>query len=129
MLSQAELDDLFCAFGPVRTRPMFGGGGLYADGLMFAIDVDDCIFLKADSRLAEELERRGCRRFAYTARGREVKLNFWSVPEDALDAPEDMARLAHAALACARRAAEEKARSGKARSGKTRSSRPHQPPR
>ena len=48
MLSQAELDDLFCAFGPVRTRPMFGGGGLYADGLMFAIDVDDCIFLKAD---------------------------------------------------------------------------------
>ncbi|OYX84414.1 MAG: hypothetical protein B7Y75_04535, partial [Azorhizobium sp. 35-67-5] len=73
---------------------------------------------------AEELERRGCGRFAYLARGREVKLNFWSVPEDALDAPEEMARLAHAALAYARSVAEQKARSGKARS-----SRPHKPPR
>ena len=119
MLSQAELDDLFRAFGPVRSRPMFGGAGLYADGLMFAVDVGDCIFLKADTDLAAELESRECRRFAYRARGREVMLNFWSVPEVAMDAPEDMARLAHAALACARRAAEHKTRRT-AKGGKTR---------
>lgn len=110
MLSQDDIDDLFSAFGPVRARPMFGGAGLYADGLMFAIEVDDVIFLKSDVGLAAELEARGARRFIYEAKGRAVKMNFWSLPEDAWDAPEDLARLAHAALAFARREAEKKTR-------------------
>lgn len=109
MLSQDDIDDLFAAFGPVRTRSMFGGAGLYADGLMFAVEVDETIFLKADPQLAAELEARGARRFTYEARGRTVNLNFWSLPDDALDAPEDLARLAGVALSFARREADRKA--------------------
>ena len=56
MLSQDELDDLFAAFGKVQSRPMFGGAGLYADGLMFALDVGEGVYLKADDALAAALE-------------------------------------------------------------------------
>lgn len=108
MLTQDELDDLFAAFGKVHARPMFGGAGLYADGLMFAVDVGEGVFFKADEDLAATLEARGGRRFTYLAKGRTVKLNFWSVPEDVWDAPEELALLAHAALAFARREAERK---------------------
>lgn len=110
MLSQDELDDLFAAFGKVQARPMFGGAGLYADGLMFAIDTEEGVFLKADPALSATLQARGARRFTYSAKGRTVRLNFWSVPEEAWDAPEDLALLARAALAFARREAERKSK-------------------
>jgi TfoX N-terminal domain len=46
------LQDLLSDFGPVNIRNMFGGAGVYADGVMFAIVVDDTLYLKADEHLA-----------------------------------------------------------------------------
>ena len=40
--------ELLDGFGPVTIRNMFGGAGVYADGVMFAILVDDVLYLKAD---------------------------------------------------------------------------------
>jgi DNA transformation protein and related proteins len=40
--------DLLSGFGPVTIRNMFGGAGIYADGVMFAILVDDTLYLNAD---------------------------------------------------------------------------------
>ncbi|MEW6256811.1 MAG: TfoX/Sxy family protein [Pseudomonadota bacterium] len=108
MLSQEEIDDLFAAFGKVRRRPMFGGAGLYADGLMFAIDTEEGVFLKADTSLSKALEARGSRPFTYPSRGKTIRLGFWSLPENSLDNPEELAELAQNALAVARAAAEAK---------------------
>ena len=33
--------DLFASFGPVTVRRMFGGAGLYCEGLMFGLIVRD----------------------------------------------------------------------------------------
>ena len=40
--------DLFAALGPVRTRRMFGGQGIYAGELMFALEAGGELYLKAD---------------------------------------------------------------------------------
>ncbi len=37
-------------FGPVTVRPMFGGAGIFRDGLMFALIADEVLYLKADER-------------------------------------------------------------------------------
>ena len=42
--------DLFVALGPVRTRRMFGGHGIYAGDLMFALETGGELYLKADDR-------------------------------------------------------------------------------
>ncbi len=34
-------------FGPVAVKRMFGGAGIYRDGLMFALVADDVLYLKA----------------------------------------------------------------------------------
>ena len=41
--------DLFADFGPVTIRNMFGGAGVYADGVMFAILAEDTLYLKTDA--------------------------------------------------------------------------------
>lgn len=103
--------DLFRAFGAVRLKRMFGGAGLYADGLMFAIEANDVIYLKSDKMLAADLEARGAAPFSYVAKGVVRTMGgFWSVPDDALDDADDLAGLARRALAVAREADAAKAR-------------------
>ena len=45
----AHLDDLFGPLGPIRTRRMFGGAGVFLDDAMFALVVDDVLYMKADA--------------------------------------------------------------------------------
>lgn len=99
------LADLFSSFGPVQARRMFGGAGLYADGLMFAIEAGGTIYLKADGELAAVLGARGSRPFSYEAKGQvRTMAGFWSVPEAALDDADDLAALARRSLDVARAA-------------------------
>jgi DNA transformation protein and related proteins len=46
---KAFVQDLLSEFGPVSIRNMLSGAGIYADGVMFAILVDDTLYLKADA--------------------------------------------------------------------------------
>lgn len=96
--------DLLAGFGPVRVKRMFGGLGVFADGLMLALMVDDTLYFKADLPLAERLAADGSLPFTYDRAGRRVELGYWSAPEAALDDPEALAEIARAALAVARRA-------------------------
>ena len=43
------LKALFEPFGPVIVKRMFGGSGVYAEGMCFAIEADGEVFLKTDS--------------------------------------------------------------------------------
>ena len=47
-MSPDHVSELFAQFRPVSVRRLFGGAGLYADGVMFAILSRDVIYLKAD---------------------------------------------------------------------------------
>ncbi len=47
-MNAAILKDLFEPFGAVEVRRMFGGAGIYASGLCFAIESNDEVFLKVD---------------------------------------------------------------------------------
>ena len=64
-----HLADLFEAFGPVTVRRMFGGHGVFRDGLMFALVVDDALYLKADEQNRAMFESCGLPRFDYARKG------------------------------------------------------------
>ena len=101
-----DLTDLFSAFGPVSVRRMFGGAGVYADGVMFALEAGGVLYLKADDAFAADLAARGSGPFAYdTTKGRHTIASYWQVPEAAMDDAEDLADLARRAFAIARAAA------------------------
>ncbi|MCF3639030.1 TfoX/Sxy family protein [Rhizobium sp. TRM95111] len=87
------IEEMFEALGPVTIRRMFGGKGIYREGLIVALEVDDEILLKADAESAPAFEAAGCRQWAYAGKksGRPVKMPYWSIPDDAHDDPDVMA--------------------------------------
>lgn len=105
-----EIRELFSAFGPVSVRRMFGGAGIYAEGVMFALELGGEIFLKADAATIPALQAEGSAPFVYRAKGRRVVMSFWRLPDRLLDDPDDLANFARAALQVARRAAAKKSR-------------------
>ncbi len=98
-----HIRELFREFGDVRMRRMFGGAGLYADGLMFALLSDGLIYLKADAVTARDFERENCAPFQYdTKTGRRAVMSYWRLPERLYDDADELALWARRALAVAR---------------------------
>jgi DNA transformation protein len=90
--------DLLAGFGPIAIRNMFGGAGVYADGVMFAILVDDILYLKADAPSSRAFASEGMRPFTYKPRGKApVAMSYWQVPERLLEEPEEAAAWAREA--------------------------------
>ncbi|MFC3072864.1 TfoX/Sxy family protein [Shinella pollutisoli] len=106
-MDRDEIEEMFQAIGPVTVRRMFGGKGIYRDGLILAIEFQGEILLKADAESAPDFEAAGCRQWTYEGKraGRPVRMPYWSIPDDAFDDPDIMAewvRRAHAAALRAR---------------------------
>lgn len=71
--------------GPVTPKRMFGGVGLYADDLFFALLANDVLYLKADGSVRGEFEAAGARPFQpYPDRGRGT-MQYYSVPAEILE--------------------------------------------
>lgn len=100
-----HIRELFSAFGPVSVRRMFGGAGIFADGLMFALVSDDVLFLKADAENASDFERENLPPFTYAAKtDKRVVMSYRRMPDRLYDDPEELACWARKAMAAARRA-------------------------
>ncbi len=93
--------ELFEEVGPITSRAMMGGMTFYADGEVFAIlSSDEQIYLKAKGALAQELEAEGCSIFSMTRKdGSIASMGYWTLPDAALDDPEEACRWARKALA------------------------------
>ena len=99
-----RLAELFSAYGPVTVRRMFGGAGVFADGLMIALWVEGVVFLKADEHTIPDFEREGLRPFSYeTKAGTRTLTSYWRMPERLYDDPDELAAWARRALESARR--------------------------
>ena len=91
--------ELFSDLGPTRARRMFGGAGVYAHDVMFALIADDVLYIKAEGALAEDLAAEGCEPFVFTPKsGEPVEMGYRRLPEAALDDPETAARWGRRAL-------------------------------
>ncbi len=104
------LKGLFKPFGEVTVRRMFGGAGVYAEGLCFAIESGGEVFLKADSLSQSTFAESGSSPFVYIARGKPMPTSFWRLPAIAHEEADELRRWALLAVEAARRAAETKAK-------------------
>jgi DNA transformation protein and related proteins len=96
--------ELFVPFRDVAVKRMFGGAGLYADGLMFGLLFDSVIYLRVDAASTADFEREGSVPFVYPLAKRRpghASQHFWRLPERLYDDPEELALWAERALAIA----------------------------
>ena len=104
-----HIRELFSQFRPVEVRRMFGGVGIVADGLTFAIAFEGVVYLRADAEMLPLMKEEGATPFVYPyAKGNRPRRDpdkspFWRMPERLYDDPDDAARFAQLALDAARR--------------------------
>lgn len=79
------------SYGPVTARSMFGGYGLYAQGVLFALLDDDAMFLRTDETGRPEFEAAGSRPFAPIP-GAKPMMGYWGVPIDVLEDRDELPR-------------------------------------
>ena len=109
MMDAESLKELFREFAPVSVRRMFGGQGVFIDGLMIGLVSENVIYLKADEDTIPGFRREGMRPFSYrTKDGRRTLTSYWRIPDFLHDDPGDLAIWARAAHGVALRAGERK---------------------
>ena len=100
--------ELMQSIGAVSAKRMFGGCGIFMDGLMFALVADNTLYLKADSETESEFEEKGLERFKYNKKGKEYSMSYYSAPEEALEDVDEMSDWALKSYGAALRAATRK---------------------
>ncbi len=82
--------ELFEPAGRVTLRRMFGGHGVYADGVMFALEAYGAIWMKADALTAPAFDARGLKPFTYAKNGKPYEMSYRELPASAFDDPDEL---------------------------------------
>ena len=85
----------------LSSRRMFGGVGLYADGLFFGLIDDDVLYLKVDDTNRPDFERLGMSRFQPFADRPDKSMSYYTVPADVLEDAEQLCEWARRSMAAA----------------------------
>jgi DNA transformation protein and related proteins len=118
-MDMRDLEELFAPAGRVSARRMFGGVGVFADGLMVALQAGGVVYLKVDAESEPTFEAESLERFSYVAKGTRKTLGYRRLPDVAYDDPDAMRIWFGLALSAARRKAAKARpkRSGRAPAG------------
>ena len=84
-------------------RRMFGGHGLFRDGLIFGIVIDETLYLKTDADNLSDFTQRGLNPFTYQRQKKFTSLSYYQAPAECLDEAETMILWADKAYAAALR--------------------------
>jgi DNA transformation protein len=83
------LTEVFESFGPINAKRMFGGYGIYRDGLMFGLVADDVLYLKADAKSVAKFTDRGLPCFEYLKQGKRMRISYYAAPDEVFDNPDE----------------------------------------
>lgn len=98
-----QLDPL----GEITSKHMFGGAGLYLNGLMFALVANDQLYLKVDESSRPRFVSEGLQPFTFaTKKGTRGAMSYFEPPESALDDQDELVEWAREGYAAAVRAAD-----------------------
>ena len=105
----AFVEERLSGLGVICIKKMFGGAGVYCDGLFFALLDDDELYLKADDETRGAFEAARLRQFTFTAKdGPTMAMSYYRAPESIFDDEDELRRWTGLALEAARRAARKK---------------------
>ena len=76
--------DLLSPLGEIRVKRMFGGAGLYADGLFFAIIENDTLRFKVDDTNLADFEEAGMGPFK-PYKDKKETMKYYEVPIEVLE--------------------------------------------
>ena len=92
--------DQLSSVGSILTKGMFGGVGLYADGIFFALIANDILYQKVDDTNRQDYESAGMDAFRpYPDKTRSMQ--YFEVPVDVLEDQQELHAWARKSIAVA----------------------------
>jgi DNA transformation protein len=85
--------------GPIQQRRMFGGTGLYLDGMMFGVVFGETLYFKVDDRNRADYEKEDMSPFTYEmTNGKTGALHYYEVPERLMDDGDELSEWARKSI-------------------------------
>lgn len=82
------LKEVLSPLGEITSRAMFGGHGIYHDGLMFGLVADETLYLKVDKENKADFEAEDLGPFMYEKNGKPMPMSYFMAPEAIYDDPD-----------------------------------------
>ena len=77
------------SLGHPTRRAMFGGHGLYIDGVIFALIVGHDVYLKVSDANQQDFEKINSEPFVYEGKVKPVAMSYWLLPAVIRDKPKE----------------------------------------
>ena len=100
--------ELMQSIGPVHAKSMFGGHGIFLEGIMFGLIADSVLYFKVDKETENDFKAKGLSAFTYNKKGKEYKMSYYQAPEEVLEDCDEMNTWVNKAYASALRSASKK---------------------
>src|SRR3954452_17340570 len=96
------LREQLAPLGHLTMRRMFGKTGVFCDGVMLAMVLDNTLYFRVDDHnKADFAEAAALPPLTYAKQGETIELAFWRAPERLFDEPDELVVWARSALAAA----------------------------
>jgi len=80
------VEDVLGHIDGITSKGMFGGWGIYLEGIIVGLIIDGELYLKADKELVAKYKKIGLYTFTYTGSKNKVyEMNYVSVPEETME--------------------------------------------
>ncbi|WP_299491786.1 TfoX/Sxy family protein [Acaryochloris sp. IP29b_bin.137] len=100
---------------PVMARSMFGGYGLFIEGIMIGLIADDVLYFKVDEENRQDYLDIGSEQFTYDRKGTPARMSYYRIPTEIVHNIEQLVAWVDSAHAAAKRS---KSKSKRSRKGK-----------
>lgn len=97
--------DLLLPLGNIKARKMFGGFGIYKNGIFFALVANNILYFKVDDENKTNYAQYGSKPFSYINKNNKlVSMSYWEVPIDILENRDKLEEWVDNAVQAAKRA-------------------------
>lgn len=103
------VDDVFSEITGISARAMFGGYGLYKDGIIFGLVVDDTVYLKVDEENLKDYEKIHSHPFQYEMKNHKTTtMSYWVLPDEIYEDKRQVEEWVEKSLAASKRMKQKK---------------------
>ena len=85
---RAQVEEKLSVVAPIRTKPMFGGVGIYSEELFFAVIAEDKLYFKVSDLNRADFEERGMEPFFPFDSPKPM--GYWELPPGVIDDPAEL---------------------------------------
>jgi DNA transformation protein len=80
-----KIMDILSPYGSITSRAMFGGYGIYMQGVMFAAIIENALYFRINETTRSDFERYKSPSFVYMGRGKPVEMPYKVLPDEILE--------------------------------------------